>query len=51
MTRADRVIGWTTAGAVLRVAAAASYKRAYALVRAHEEAGWTARPVPHTVDG
>jgi hypothetical protein len=51
MTRADRVIGWTTAGAVLGVAAAASYKHAYALVRAHDEAGWTARLVPHTVDG
>ena len=54
MTRADRVIGWTTACAVLGVAAiaaAASYKHAYALVRAHDEAGWTARLVPHTVDG
>jgi hypothetical protein len=29
----------------------ASYEHAYALVRAHGEAGWTARLVPLTVDG
>ena len=43
---ADRVIRWTTA-----VAAVASYEHAYDLVRAHGEAGWTARLVPLTVDG
>ena len=37
----DRVIRWTTAAAVIglaAVAAAASYLHAYALVRAHQEA-------------
>ncbi|HEY2641989.1 MAG TPA: DUF2637 domain-containing protein [Streptosporangiaceae bacterium] len=29
----------------------ASYEHAYALVRAHGEAGWTGRLVPLTVDG
>jgi hypothetical protein len=51
---AGRVVRWTTAGAVLgvaAVAAVASYEHAYALVRAHGEAGWTARLVPFTVDG
>jgi hypothetical protein len=33
------------------MAAVASYERAYALVQAHGEAGWTARLVPFTVDG
>ena len=54
MMPADRVIRWTTAGAVLgvaAVAAAASYERAYDLVQGHGEAGWTARLVPLTVDG
>ena len=54
MTAADRVIRWTTAGAVAgvaAVAAVASYEHAYALVRAHGEAGWTGRLVPLTVDG
>jgi hypothetical protein len=54
VTGADRVIRWTTAGAVVgvaAVAAVASYERAYALVRAHDEAGWAARLVPLTVDG
>jgi hypothetical protein len=53
-TAADRVIRWTTAGAVVgvaAVAAVASYEHAYALVRAHGEAGWTGRLVPLTVDG
>jgi hypothetical protein len=36
---------------VAAVAAAASYEHAYALVRPHGEAGWTARLVPLTVDG
>jgi Protein of unknown function (DUF2637) len=54
MMTADRVIGWTTAGAVLgvaAVAAVASYEHAYDLVRAHGEAGWSAPLVPLTVDG
>ena len=53
MTAADRVIRWSTAGAVVgvaAVAAVASYEHAYDLVRAHGEAGWTARLVPLTVD-
>jgi hypothetical protein len=51
---AEHVIRWSTAGAVLgvaAVAAVASYERAYDLVRAHGESGWTARTVPLTVDG
>ena len=51
---ADRVIRWTTAVAVIGVAAVAaiaSYEHAYDLVRTHGEAGWTARLVPLTVDG
>jgi hypothetical protein len=51
---ADRVIRWSTALAVLgvaAVAAVASYEHAYDLVRAHGETGWTARLVPLTVDG
>src|ERR1700761_8276933 len=51
---ADRVIRWSTALAVLgvaAVAAVASYEQAYDLVRAHGESGWTARMVPLTVDG
>jgi hypothetical protein len=54
MTAADRVIRWSTALAVLgvaAVAAVASYGHAYDLVRAHGESGWTARMVPLTVDG
>ena len=51
---ADRIIRWTTAGAVLGVAAVAaveSYEHAYALVWARGEARWTGRLVPLTVDG
>ena len=54
MKAADRVIRWSTALAVLgvaAVAAVASYEDAYYLVRAHGEDGWTARMVPLTVDG
>jgi uncharacterized protein DUF2637 len=54
MNAADRVIRWSTALAVLgvaAVAAVASYEHAYDLVRAHGESGWTARLVPLTVDG
>jgi hypothetical protein len=54
VTTADRIIRWTTALAVVgvaAVAAAASYEHAYALVRAHGEIGWTGRTVPLTVDG
>ena len=36
---------------VAALAAIASYEHAYDLVRAHGEAGWTARLVPMTVDG
>ncbi len=36
---------------LLRSRAVASYEHAYDLVRAHGEAGWTARLVPLTVDG
>lgn len=46
---AEHVNRWSTAGAVLgvaAVAAVASYEHAYNLVRAHGEAGWTARMVP-----
>src|SRR6516225_11890626 len=49
-----QVIRWSTAGAVVgvaAVAAVASYKHAYALVRAHGETGWIGRLVPLTVDG
>jgi uncharacterized protein DUF2637 len=54
VTVTERVIRWSTAGAVVgvaAVAAAASYEHAYALVRAHGEAGWTGRMVPLTLDG
>jgi hypothetical protein len=54
MSAADRVIKWSTAGAVLgvaAVAAVASYEHAYDLVRALGEAGWTASLIPLTVDG
>jgi hypothetical protein len=37
--------------AVVGVAAVASYEHAYALVRAHGEAGWTGLLVPLTEDG
>jgi hypothetical protein len=54
MTAADRIIRWTTAAAVIGVAAIAavvSYEHAGNLVRAHGETGWTARLIPLTVDG
>jgi Protein of unknown function (DUF2637) len=54
MTATEHVIRWSTAGVVVgvaAVAAATSYEHAYALVRAHGEAGWTGRLVPLTVDG
>ena len=54
MTGADRVIRWSTADAVVGVAAVAaveSYEHAYALVRLRGEAGWTARLIPLAVDG
>jgi hypothetical protein len=54
MSGADRVIQWSTALAVLgvaAVAAVASYEHAFDLVRAHGEEGWTAHTVPLTVDG
>lgn len=46
MTGGDRIIRWTTAGAVVGVAvvaAVASHALAYALVQAHGKAGCTAR--------
>lgn len=54
MNAADRVIRWSTALAVVGVAAVAavvSYEHAGALVRAHGETGWTGRLIPLTVDG
>src|SRR6202035_4461380 len=54
MTAADKVIRWSTALAVVGVAAVAavvSYEHASALVRAHGESGWTGRLIPLTVDG
>ena len=54
MSGADRIIKWSTALAVLGVAAVAaiaSYEHAYALMRAHGESGWTAHMIPLTVDG
>ena len=54
MTVADRIIRWSTALAVVGVAAVAavvSYEHASALVRAHGESGWTGRLIPLTVDG
>ena len=54
MTAAERIIRWSTAVAVIGVAAIAavvSYEHAGDLVRAHGETGWTARLIPLTVDG
>jgi uncharacterized protein DUF2637 len=54
MTTTGQIIRWSTAGAVVgvaAVAAVASYEHAYALVRAHGETGWIGRLVPLTVDG
>jgi Protein of unknown function (DUF2637) len=54
MTAVDRVIRWSTALAVVGVAAVAavvSYEHASALVRVHGESGWTGRLIPLTVDG
>ena len=54
ISSADRIIRWTTALAVVSVAAVAavvSFEHASALVRAHGETGWTARLIPLTVDG
>jgi hypothetical protein len=54
MTGTDKAIRWSTAAAVLGVAAVAavvSYEHACALVCAHGETGWTAHLIPLTVDG
>jgi hypothetical protein len=54
MTGTGTAIRWSTAAAVIGVAVVAavvSYEHAYALVRAHGEAGWTAHLIPLTVDG
>jgi hypothetical protein len=51
---ADRGVRWSTALAVLgvaAVAAVASYEHAYDLVWARGESGWTASMVSLTVDG
>ena len=53
MSAADRVIRWSTALAVVGVAAVAavvSYEHASDLVREHGESGWTGRLIPLTVD-
>jgi len=42
---------WSTALAVIGVAAVVSYEHASALVRAHGESGWTGRLISLTVDG
>jgi hypothetical protein len=47
MTTTGQIIRWSTAGAVIgvaAVAAVASYEHAYALVRAHGETGWIEEP-------
>jgi hypothetical protein len=54
MNTADRVIRWSTALAVIGVAAVAavvSYEHASALIRARGESGWTGHLIPLTVDG
>ena len=54
VTGTGTAIRWSTAAAVIGVAVVAavvSYEHAYALVRAHGEAGWTAYSIPLTVDG
>jgi uncharacterized protein DUF2637 len=54
MNAADRVIRWSTALAVVGVAAVAavvSYEHASDLVWEHGESGWTGRLIPLTVDG
>jgi Protein of unknown function (DUF2637) len=54
MNAADRVIRWSTALAVVGVAAVAavvSYEHASDLIREHGESGWTGRLIPLTVDG
>jgi hypothetical protein len=54
ITSTDNAIRWSTAAAVIGVAAVAavvSYEHPYALVRAHGESGWTGRLIPLTVDG
>jgi hypothetical protein len=53
MMATDQVIRWSTAAAVVgvaAVAAVASYEHAYSLLRTHGEAVCTARLVPPTVD-
>jgi hypothetical protein len=54
MTATEQAIRWSTAGAVVgvaAVAAVAAFEHVYALVRVHGEAGWTGRLVLLTVDG
>jgi Protein of unknown function (DUF2637) len=51
MSAADLLIRWSTAGAVVGVAAVVSREHASNLVAAHGETGFTARLIPLTVDG
>jgi hypothetical protein len=54
MTAVDQVIRWSTAVALVGVAAVAavvSYEHASDLVREHGESGWTGRLIPLTADG
>jgi hypothetical protein len=54
MMAADRIVRWSTAVAVLGVAAVAvlaSDEQANELGRSHGDSGWTARMVPLAVDG
>jgi hypothetical protein len=47
----DPVVDRRGVPGVAMIAAMVSYEHAYDLVRAHGEAGWTARLIPLTVDG
>jgi len=49
MSAADRLIRWSTAGAVVGVAAVVSYEYASNLVAAHGETGFTARLIAATL--
>ena len=49
MTAADRLIRWSTAGALVGVAAVVSYEHASNLVAAHGETGFTARLIAATL--
>jgi hypothetical protein len=54
MSGTDRLIKWSNSGCCTRrrgMAAVASYKHAYDLVRAHGESGWAVCLIPLTVGG